>query len=89
MPKKIERPLRIATLRAAKRGDAAAQQAILDHFDAYISALSTINLDFEEGGTRKLIDEDIKIQIQAKLLASLDSFDLEGIYQKHLKDKQE
>lgn len=82
MRKKIDQAERIAVLRAAIRGEHDAQQALLDYFDDYINAISTVTIYSEGGIATTNRDEDIKIQLQAKLLKSLNSFDLEGILQK-------
>lgn len=82
MRTKIGEDERMAVLRAAMQGERDAQQAILDYFDDYINAISTITIYSEGGSAMTNRDEDIKIQLQSKLLKSLNNFDLDGILKK-------
>lgn len=80
MMKEMDVGKRIAVLRSAIHGETWAQQMILQHFDGYITTLSAISRERKD--TTINVDEDIKVQLQLKLLQSLDSFDLEGILTK-------
>lgn len=83
MREDIPQAERIPTLRAAITGDYGAQQTLLDCFDSYINTMSIITIYAQGGEARMYLDEDFKIQIQCKLLKSLDHFDLDGILSKN------
>ncbi len=70
----------IFILRAAIQGDDEAQKSLLNLFDSYINSIATVTIYSEGGVSKTYLDEDIKIQIQAKLLKSLETFDLDGIF---------
>ena len=88
MNKSIPPNERISTLHAAMAGDYLAQQAILNHFENYINRLSVVTIYSETGASHTYLDEDIRVQIQAKILESLMTFDLEGILKGRLPGKR-
>lgn len=53
---------------AAMRGETEAQEQILNYYDEYINALATVEKVAETGEKIRYIDEDLKIQLQFKLL---------------------
>lgn len=53
---------------AAVNGDSDAQNELLAYYEEYINTLSTVEELMEDGQVRRYIDEDIKAQIQMKLL---------------------
>lgn len=53
---------------AAVRGEPDAQEHILIYYNDYINMLSTVEKTNEKGESVRYIDEDIKVQIQIKLL---------------------
>lgn len=53
---------------AAAKGDAKAQEQILNYYDDYINSLATVVIENEYGEKIKFIDEDLKSQLQLKLL---------------------
>lgn len=88
MYKPIPLDERIPTLRAAINGDNLAEQAILDHFEGYVNKLSLVTLYSDSAQSHTYLDEDIRIQLQARILESLKSFDLEGILQGRMPRKK-
>jgi S-methylmethionine-dependent homocysteine/selenocysteine methylase len=53
---------------AAAKGDTKAQEQILNYYDDYINSLATVVIENEYGEKIKFIDEDLKSQLQLKLL---------------------
>lgn len=76
----------IAILIAAKEGNQAAQQSLLEYFDAYIIKLSLGPPG--RNGVQEL-NEDIKVQLQLKLIASLKAFDLDGLMENNNDHRRE
>lgn len=64
----MKQKLSYALICAAVNGDPAAQNEILAYYEEYINTLSTVEELMEDGQVRRYIDEDIKAQIQMKLL---------------------
>ena len=60
--------LTYALIQRAVQGDKAALEMVLLHFDAYINAVSTVKKGLPSGEIIKVVDEDIKSQIQTHLL---------------------
>ena len=54
----------------AVKGDPKAQTAILAYYDDYINSLATVEETTEDGTTVSYIDEDIKTEIQMRLLSA-------------------
>lgn len=70
---------RISVLSAAIHQDPIAQREILEYFDAYINALSTVSIHTPDGQKQTYLDEDIKVQIQETLLEAIRHFELDEI----------
>ena len=60
--------LTYALIQRAVQGDKTALEIALLHFDAYINAVSTVKKTLPSGEVIKVVDEDIKGQIQTHLL---------------------
>lgn len=59
------------TVRRAVRGDRNAQTTLLNHYDGYINALSTVIKVRPDGTECRYVDEDMKAEIQVKYLEAL------------------
>ena len=59
------------TVRRAIKGDYNAQTKLLNHYDGYINALSTVIEVRSDGTERRYVDEDMKAEIQTKYLEAL------------------
>ena len=59
------------TVRRAIKGDYNAQTKLLNHYDGYINALSTIIEVKTDGTERRYVDEDMKAEIQTQYLEAL------------------
>ena len=59
------------TVRRAIKGDYNAQTKLLNHYDGYINALSTIIVVKPDGTERRYVDEDMKAEIQTQYLEAL------------------
>lgn len=59
------------TVRRAIKGDSNAQIKLLNHYDGYINALSTVIEIRSDGTERRYVDEDMKAEIQTKYLEAL------------------
>ncbi len=55
---------------AAVKGDPNAQMAILEYYDDYINSLATVEETAEDGTAVSYIDEDIKTEIQMRILSA-------------------
>lgn len=55
---------------AAGHGDKKAQEKVLEYYDSYINALSTIEVNVG-GVSYKYVDEDIKAEIQLQYLQAI------------------
>lgn len=53
---------------AAAHGDPKAQEKILSYYDEYINSLSTVEEENEGGEKTRYVDEDVKAQIQLRLI---------------------
>ena len=60
--------LNYALIKRVVCGDEAALEMILQHFDAYINTVSTVEKTIFSGEIIKEVDEDMKIQIQMHLV---------------------
>lgn len=59
------------TVRRAIKGNHNAQTKLLNHYDGYINALSTVIEVRSDGTERRYVDEDMKAEIQTKYLEAL------------------
>lgn len=55
----------------AVRGEPNALEKILLHYDAYINALATYEIISADGTIYRHIDEDMKVQVQMKLVDAI------------------
>lgn len=63
-------------IQAATHGESFAQSFILDFYDDYICSIATVMSISDDGLKRfHIVDQDIKIQIQSKLLESIKRFE--------------
>lgn len=60
--------LTYALIKRAVHGDKNALEKVILHFDPYINAVSTVKKALPSGEIIRVVDEDIKDQIQAHLL---------------------
>lgn len=58
-------------IQKATNGDPAALEMILKHYEPYHNALATYETLDADGTVRREIDEDIKIQIQQRLVYAI------------------
>ncbi len=58
-------------IKRAVHGDTAALEEILLHYDAYINSLVTYETSGRNGEVFRHIDEDMKIQVQMKLVDAI------------------
>jgi len=65
------------TIEEAVNGDAIAINRIVEHYHGYISKLSTKTLFDQYGGVYDYIDEDMRRQLQTKLITKILTFILE------------
>ena len=69
-----------ATIVAAKNGDPDAMNAILQHYDRYISYHSRRTYVDEYGNRSSFVDEEIKSRIRLKLMMKIISdFDVDSL----------
>lgn len=59
---------------AATKGEPEAMQAVLQHYDSYISSLSMCKFRDERGNTYYGIDEDMRDYLHSKLIQSILDF---------------
>lgn len=72
-----EHLLPFPTIEAATQGDTEALCAILKHYDGYINALCTRLLKDEAGNTYHYVDEEMKHQLQVRLITRTLAFKLD------------
>ena len=58
-------------IKRAVHGDQEAIEAYLLHYDAYINSLVTYETTGPDGRTYRHIDEDMKVQVQMKLVDAI------------------
>lgn len=63
-----EKKLTYDLICAAVHGNRQAQEQILNYYDEYINALASVEDEKENGEKIRYVDEDIKAQIQIRLL---------------------
>lgn len=61
-------------LKAASQGDVSAMDTVLQHYDRYISKLSTRMLFDERGYPHLCIDEEVRNRLKAKLVTKVLTF---------------
>ncbi|KOY82831.1 helix-turn-helix domain-containing protein [Lysinibacillus macroides] len=59
---------------AATKGESEAMQAVIEHYNGYISSLSMRKLRDERGNTYWGIDEDMRDYLHSKLMESILGF---------------
>lgn len=69
--KKPKRELTHDLIRRAVSGNAEAVEEILRFYDGYINTLATYEAIDESGEIHKVIDEDVKIQLQCRLIEGI------------------
>lgn len=58
-------------IKRAVHGDTAAMEELLLHYDAYINSLVTYETTGRNGEVFRHIDEDMKVQVQMKLVDAI------------------
>jgi len=71
-----ENGLSFSTIQAAIDGDTNAINRIVDHYGGYISKLSTRLLFDQYGNIYRYVDEDMRRQLQTKLITKILNFKL-------------
>jgi hypothetical protein len=67
------------TIEAATSGDVDAINAVLRHFERYLTALSTRMLYDENGNPHLCVDEEMRRRLETKLITKILSFDVQRI----------
>ena len=62
---------------AATKGDPDAMRIVMQHYQSYISYLSTRKIRDERGNTYYGVDEDLRERLQSKLMRAVLSFKTE------------
>ena len=73
---KVGNLLPFPVILAASQGDAEAISRVLEHYDGYITTLSTRTLYDEEGVPHICVDEGIRQRLQTKLIAAILNFNI-------------
>lgn len=68
------RLLPYATIRAASKGDPDAVNAVLRHYEGYITRLAMRQLHDEYGNTYLCVDEAMRRRLEIKLITGILSF---------------
>jgi hypothetical protein len=68
-----------STIEAASAGNVDAINAVLKHFERYITALSTRTLYDENGVPHLCVDESMKRRLETKLITRILDFKLEKV----------
>jgi hypothetical protein len=71
---KTREPLPVDVVLAAIGGDEAAMRKVLRYYDGYINALSTKRLFDEDGRQYLFIDDEMKHELQMRLLTKMVTF---------------
>ena len=71
---KVGNLLPFPVILAASQGDAEAISIVLEHYDGYITTLSTRTLYDEKGVPHICVDEGIRRRLQTKLIAAVLNF---------------
>jgi hypothetical protein len=73
--KKYHKPLLpFYVIKAASEGDPDALAAVLKHFEGYIAALATRRLFDEYGNTYLCVDENLRAELNGKLVQGIQKF---------------
>ena len=64
------------TIEAATRGDIAAINSVLAHFEGYIATLATRTLYDEQGCSYQYLDPELKRRLETKLIVRILRFKL-------------
>lgn len=68
--------LPICVIAAASKGDINAINLVLDHYEGYITTLSTRTLYDEYGNSHICVDETIRRRLQIKLIAAVLKYEV-------------
>jgi len=71
--------LPFVTIEAAAAGDVDAINAVLSHYERYISALATRTLYDENGNPHLCVDEAMMRRLETKLITRILNFDVQKI----------
>ena len=71
-----EKLLPFSVIEAASNGDADAINQVLQHYEGYITTLSTRTLYDEYGNPHICVDEGIRRRLQTKLITAIISFQI-------------
>ena len=71
-----EKLLPFPIIEAASNGDADAINQVLQHYEGYITTLSTRTLYDEYGNPHICVDEGIRRRLQTKLITAIISFQI-------------
>jgi len=71
-----EKLLPFPVIEAASNGDADAINQVLQHYEGYITTLSTRTLYDEYGNPHICVDEGIRRRLQTKLITAIISFQI-------------
>jgi hypothetical protein len=72
--KKTREPLPLEIVMAAINGDEAAMRKVLKYYEGYIKALSTKRLFDEEGTSYYFVDDDMRHELEMRLLTKMVTF---------------
>lgn len=64
-------PIPVPVILAAIDGDDRAIAKVVAHFQKYIRALATKRLKDEQGNTYLIVDEDMRLRLETKLIYSI------------------
>ena len=73
---KKEKLLPFPVIEAASNGDTDAINQVLQHYESYITTLSTRTLYDEYGNPHICVDEGIRRRLQTKLITAIISFQI-------------
>lgn len=68
--------LSLATIEAAVSGSEEAIQQVIQHYDRYLTHLSTREIPDDDGEAQLVIDYDLKERLTAKLMEAILRFDI-------------
>ena len=70
------KPITFSIIREAAMGDVIAINRIIEHYSRYIAKLSTKRVFDGDGNTYEMLDEDMKRQLETKLITEILKFKL-------------
>jgi len=70
------KPITFPIIKAAAMGDPIAINKIVDHYSGYITKLSTKRVYDVEGNAYGMVDDDMKRQLETKLITKILDFRL-------------